>query len=79
MRIGPIPFFWRTWDNPAAQNRFRWKSKSSAGNLNLQLENKISSGKSRFPAERGMFSRKFQNSAGKKFFRLNNKISIWKK
>jgi len=51
------------------------KFKSSAGNLNLLLKNKISNGKSKFPTERGMFNRKFRNSAGKKFIPPTNEIS----
>jgi hypothetical protein len=64
MQIGPIPLF-LYGDVPAAQNRFRWKSKKSAGNLKNPLENKISSRKSKFPAEPEIFCRKFKNSAGK--------------
>jgi hypothetical protein len=38
MQIGPVPLFF-------AQNRFRWKNKTSAGKLKNPLENKISSSK----------------------------------
>jgi hypothetical protein len=54
--------------------RFRWKSKKSAGNLKNLLENKISSRKSKFPAERGIFRWKSKKSPGKKFFQRENAI-----
>src|SRR5215471_6769310 len=75
--IGPIPFFGiRLLRMP--QNRFRWKSEKSAGKLKNPLENKFSSRKSRFPAEREIFRWKFENSAGKLKNLLENKFSSGK-
>src|SRR5262249_45310185 len=72
----------RNQDDPAAQNRFRWKFSFSAENLKILPKKNFSSRKSKFPAEREMFSRKFKNSAEKlkvqlenKFFRRKNKNS----
>ena len=45
--------------SPHRKNRFRWKSEKSARKLKNPLENKISSRKSRFPAEREIFRWKF--------------------
>jgi hypothetical protein len=42
MQIGPIPIFFASETDPSAENRFRWKSRKSAGNLKNPLENKIS-------------------------------------
>jgi hypothetical protein len=75
MQIGPILIFFASETAPTAENRFRWKSGKSAGNLKNSLENKFSSRKSKFPAEREIFRRKFQNSAGKLKNLRENKFS----
>jgi len=43
----------RNQDDPAAQNRFRWKFYFSAENLKILPKKNFSSRKSKFPAERG--------------------------
>jgi hypothetical protein len=45
-----FPFF-HTWDVPAAQNRFRWKSKKSAGNLKNPLDDGVGEKRSHFGDE----------------------------
>jgi hypothetical protein len=72
MQIGPIPIFF-------ADNRFGWKNRKSAGNLKNLLENKTSSGKSKFPAEHEIFRRKFKKSAGKTKNLTENKFSSGKR
>jgi hypothetical protein len=75
MQISPIPIFFASETDPAPENRFRWKNKTSAGNLKNLLENKISSRKSKFPAESEIFRRKIKNSAGKLKNLLEKKFS----
>jgi len=53
------PFFFAFGFSARRKNRFRWKSEKSTGKLKNPLENKFSSRKSRFPAEREIFRWKF--------------------
>jgi len=56
MNRSDSPFFAsvaRNQDDPAAQNRFRWKFYFSAENLKILPKKNFSSRKSKFPAERG--------------------------
>jgi hypothetical protein len=71
VQISPIPIFF-------AENRFRWKNKTLAGNLKNLLENKISSRFSRFPAEKQNFRSKNKSSAGKSKHLLETNFSSWK-
>jgi len=71
VQISPIPIF-------LAENRFRWKNKTLAGNLKHLLENKISSRFSRFPAEKQNFRSKIKSSAEKIKNQLEKHFSSWK-
>src|SRR4029079_16853123 len=63
-----FPFFFRPPASPDAQNRSRWKSKKTAGNLKDLRKRKS-------PAGPEIFRRRFQNSAGKSGNLPENKFS----
>jgi hypothetical protein len=72
MQIGSDSHFFCITDG------FHLPKTDSAGNPKNLPENKFSSRKSRFPAEREIFRRKFQNSAGKLKNLRENKFSSGK-